>query len=319
MIIRPLGQEKVLGFFENAVKTNSLGHAYIIEGEEGSGKRTVARYLAALALCEKGIACGECAPCREADAQTNPDLTAVSAEGKATIGVDQIRQVMPSVAYKTVHGGRRVYIFEDAQLITAQGQNALLKVIEEPPEGTLFILLCERKSQLLRTIISRTQTLTLQPLTTEDLKKIVPDAADFELSYCNGNPGKLKKICADAEFKSFRDGAAEAVLRLFTGGNLGLYDAADFFEQNKERKDDLFAVTLYILRDVMFKKKLAGGYIVNSDKEDILNRISAVLSPKACMQATEAVLEAERGMGKYGNYNLAVQAMLIRCKNTIEN
>lgn len=318
MIIRPLGRERVLGFFENAVASGSLGHAYIIEGEAGSGKRTVSRYLAALALCENGTLCGECASCREVCAQTNPDLTVITAEGKATIGVDKIRQAVTAVSYKPVHGGRRVYIFEDAHLITAQGQNALLKVIEEPPEGALFLLLCERKAQLLRTIISRAQVLKMQPLGKDELKKIVPEAADFELTYCNGNPGKLKKICSDAEFKEFRDGAVEAVLRLFTGGAAGLYDAADFFEQNKERKDDLFAVTLYVLRDVMFKKKLLKGYIVNSDKEDVLNRISAAMSPKACMQAAEAVLEAERDMGKYANFTLAVQAMLIRCKNTIE-
>lgn len=319
MIKRPLGQERLTGFFENAVANGSLGHAYIIEGESGSGKRTLARYFAALALCENGSACGECASCAETDAETNPDLTVISAEGKASVSVDKIRQITSTVSYKPVHGGRRVYILEDASLITPQGQNALLKVIEEPPKGTLFLLLCDRRTQMLRTILSRTQTLKLTPLSKDILKKIVPNATDFELSFCNGNPGKLIKISSDSEFKEFRDGVAEAVARLFAGNDADFYDTLDFFEQCKERKDDLFAIMLYILRDVMFKKKMMKGFIVNSDKEDILNRISAALSPKACMQATEAVLEAERGLGKYGNYNLAVQAMLIRCKNTIGN
>lgn len=308
-----------MAFFQNAIANDSLGHAYIIEGEEGSGKKTLAAYFAALAVCAHGNACGDCPQCRQTDSEVNPDITIISAEGKTSISVDTVRDMIATVAYRAVHGGRRVFIIQDADLLTPQAQNALLKVIEEPPVGVLFLLLCKHRSQMLRTIQSRTQTLKLAPTPKEVLAQIVPDCGEFELAYCKGNPGKLIKICDDAEFKEFRDGAVESITRLFTGSDESLYDTADFFEQNKERKDDLFTIMLYMLRDVMCKKTMLTKFIINSDKADALNAISSVMSPYSCMKAIDAVLEAERGMGKYGNYNLAVQTMLIRCRNTIRN
>ena len=318
MIKKPLGQEKLISFFQKAIDSASLCHAYIIEGDSGSGKKTIARYFAAMTVCSNGNACGECASCKQAESDVNPDITVISAEDKASIGVDKIRQLISTVNYKSVHGGYRVFIIEDAHLMTNQAQNALLKVIEEPPGNVLFLLLCGQKSQLLKTIISRTQSLKLSPLLAEHLAEIAPGCSSFEISYCNGNPGKLIKICADEEFKKFRDDTADAVLSLFTKGVEGLNHTAQFFELNKERKEDLFTITLYILRDVMCLKTAPNVPIINSDKMGVLKEISGVLTAKACMNATEVVLEAERGMGKYGNFNLAVTNMLIRCQNTIK-
>ncbi len=318
MIKRPAGQEKLTAFFENAAASNSLGHAYIIEGEEGSGKKTLAAYFAALAVCQRGTACGECPQCRQAEQGVNPDITVISAEGKASVSVDAVRAMIGSVAYRAVHGGRKVFIIQDADLLTPQAQNALLKVIEEPPRDTLFLLLCSHRSRMLRTITSRTQALKLQPTPKEILHQIVPSCSEFQLSYCNGNPGKLIKLCADEEFKQFRDGTVKSIVRLFTGGSEALYEAADFFEQSKERKEDLFTIMLYMLRDVMCKKNQLTQYIINADKAEELNAISSVMTPYSCMKAIEAVLDAEKGMGKYGNYNLAVQTMLIRCQNALK-
>ncbi|MBQ6998327.1 MAG: hypothetical protein IJN62_00870 [Clostridia bacterium] len=318
MIKRPSGQEKLVTFFEKAVANDSLGHAYIIEGETGSGKKTLADYFAALAVCAKGCACGECRQCVQTKAGVNPDITVISAEGKTSISVDKVRDLISTVAYRAVHGGRRVFIIQDADLLTPQAQNALLKVIEEPPAGVVFLLLCRQKSQMLRTITSRSQVLKVSPLSKEVLKQIVPQCGEFEIAYCKGNAGKLMQICADDEFKTFRDDAVKAIAKLFTHGEDALYDTADFFEQNKERKEDLFTIILYVLRDVMCKKTMLAKYIINTDKADIINSISSVLSPVSCMRAIEAVLEAERGMGKYGNYNMAVQTMLIRCKNAMK-
>ncbi len=318
MIKRPLGRESLVSFFEKAVSSDSLGHAYIIEGEAGAGKRFIADYFAALAVCANGNACGKCRQCMQSEAGVNPDITVISAEEKSSISIDAVRDLITTVNYRSVHGGRRVYIIQDADLLTIQAQNALLKVIEEPPAGVVFLLLCRHKSQMLRTITSRAQVLKAIPLSKEVLKQIVPASSEFELAYCKGNPGKLMEICADDEFRTFRDTAIDLIGKMFTESDKALYDTADFFEKNKERKDDLFTIMLYVLRDVMFKKTMLSPLIINSDKADIINRISSVLSPFACMRAVESVLEAERGMGKYGNYTMAVQSMLIRCKNAMK-
>lgn len=313
MIKKPDGQEKLTDFFENAVKNDTLGHAYIIEGDEGMGKKTLASYFAAVSVCEKGNGCGVCSQCRQTLAGTNPDIINVSAEGRASVGVDKIRLLTEKLFLRTFHGGRRVVIMEDADLLTVQAQNALLKIIEEPPLGTVFLLLCRRSSMMLRTIISRTQILKLAPLSLETLKKAVPGCSDFEYSYCGGNPGKLMKINQDAEFKQFRENTLNVLYRFFTTGEDALYETVDFFELNKDRKDDLINITTLVIRDIMYKKLSLSKFIINADKPEVIDGICASNTLYSASKALEAVLASEGSIGKYGNYNLGVQAMLIRC------
>lgn len=318
MIIRPEGQDKLTGFFENAVRGNTLGHAYIIEGDEGSGKRTLAMYFAALCVCESGSFCGECKQCKQTVAGANPDIITVSAEGKSSLTVDKVRDVTESLALRSFHGGRRVIIIEDADLMTVQAQNALLKSIEEPPMGTVFLLLCRRASFMLSTIISRTQVLKMAPVTEEILRKIVPGCTDFEYSYCEGNVGKLIRLSEDKDFKQFRTDASELILKLFTGEDSALYDAVDFFDANKDRKGDLMSVFTLIMRDVFCKKTNLQRFVINTDMPHVIDGISAKCQGSDAAKALIEILESESAvLSKYANYAMAVQSMLIRCKNVI--
>lgn len=318
MIKKPAGQDKLTAFFENAIKNNTLAHAYIIEGDEGSGKKTLAAYFAALAACENGTGCGQCAQCLQTKANTNGDIITVSAEGKASIGVEKVRVITDTLSLRTIHGGRRTVIIEDAHLLTSQAQNALLKIIEEPPKGTVFLILCQRASKMLPTIVSRAQILKLAPLSKDVLKSIVPSCSDFEYAYCGGNPGKLIKLSRDLDFKSFRDGAADVILKFFTGGDDALYDAVDFFELHKERKEDLFSIFTLILRDVLYKKMFLSKYIINADKPSVIDGICASFDRRGAAKALGIVLSCEGGFGKYANYSLAITDMLIRCKKAVK-
>jgi len=318
LITRPAGQDKLTCFFENAIDANTLGHAYIIEGDEGSGKKTLARYFAALSVCEKGNACGVCPQCKQTQSGANPDIITVTADGKSSIGVDKIRPLAETLSLRTTFGGRRAVIIENAELLTQQAQNALLKIIEEPPEGTVFMLLCTRSSLMLRTIISRTQVLKLAPLNKELLRQIAPGCTEFEYEYCGGNPGKLLKITENKDFRQFRDDAVDIIFRLFTGGDEALYDVADFFEKHKDSKIDLLTITAMVIRDVLYKKMSLTKFIINTDKPEIIDGICAVTTVLSAAKALEAILDSESGMGKYGNYNLAVQNMLIRCRRAIQ-
>lgn len=312
MIKKPYGQKRLMGFFKKALSEGSLNHAYIIEGDTGSGKKTIARYFAVLSLCKSGSACGKCVQCIQAEADCNPDITVIGAENKASVGVDRIRDMIATVSYRAVHGGRKVYIIEDADLLTVQAQNSLLKVIEEPPKDVIFFLLCTKKSQLLQTIVSRSQVLKLSPLSKDELLLVNPEADDFQLTYSSGNPGKLLKICQDSGFKKFRDDAVEVIGKFFEDKNKNLYDLADFFEQNKDLKEDIFTIFLYILQDVMFKKIKLHKKIINSDKKDIIEKISENTTSASCVRAIYAVLEAQQGTGKFANFNLAIENMLVQ-------
>ena len=159
-------------------------HSYLITGPEGSGKHTLAVWLSAALTCAAPNApCMRCSSCRKAMAGTHPDIITVDSE-RATIPVDTIRQACADAWLTPTEGVRRVFLIPRAGDMNAQGQNALLKTIEEPPERCAFILLCKNDAVLLPTVRSRCARLALSPLpqsvVQSELAKRFPEASAQE-------------------------------------------------------------------------------------------------------------------------------------------
>lgn len=180
-----------------------LSHAYLIEGEEGSGKTYLAMFAARALLCvgsEKP--CGKCAACRKLDAGAYPDLFYYSPEKKATIGVDTVRDIKKSVYLMPNDGEKKVYIIDEAQKMTPQAQNALLKFLEEPPESAVFFIVTDKKESMLPTVVSRTRVISTVPASDEDialfLKKNNPREDGEQIAsavrMADGSPGRALKL-----------------------------------------------------------------------------------------------------------------------------
>ena len=148
---------------EQAILQNRLPHAIIIEGESGSGKTVLSRFLAAALLCEQAEnPCGACRACTLTKAGTHPDLFITELEDKKkNISVEQIRNMRNEAYIRPQLSDRKVFIIEEADTMNPQSQNAILKVLEEPPGDTVFILNVRSRAALLPTIISRCVTYTL--------------------------------------------------------------------------------------------------------------------------------------------------------------
>ena len=141
-----IGQDHIKEFFRNAVLTGNVPHACILSGEEGMGKRKLAEAFAGNLLCEKGgaEACGQCHSCKQTAAGSHPDLIFVTHEKPASIGVDDVRdQIQDTIVIRPYSGAYKVYIVDEAEKMTIQAQNALLKTIEEPPPYGVILLLTE--------------------------------------------------------------------------------------------------------------------------------------------------------------------------------
>ena len=129
-----LGHENIINQLKNAIKSDKVSHAYIFNGEDGSGKNMLAKAFAEALLCEKGEleGCGECHFCKQTASNNNPDLVRVVHEKPASIGVDDVReQLVEDVYIKPYNGKYKVYIIDEAEKMTVQAQNAILKTIEE--------------------------------------------------------------------------------------------------------------------------------------------------------------------------------------------
>ena len=210
-----LGNEHIVEHFKKAIENNKISHAYIINGEKGMGKRTVAKAFAMTLLCEeKGtVPCMKCHSCVQALTDNNPDLIMITPDKPTTLSIDHIRQTLVNdVELKPYSNSHKVYIVEDAELMNNAAQNAILKTIEEPPEYAVIILLTTNISALLQTVLSRCVKLDMQPLKKEVVKKylmekekVVDYQADIAVSFAGGNLGKAIELSKSQDFAEMLD------------------------------------------------------------------------------------------------------------------
>lgn len=151
---------------QSMLKSGRLAHCFIIFGEKGVGKKTAAGYLAKALVCtgEEERPCGKCRACRLAEENAHPDIIFPETAGKLnTYNIETVREVRSGAYVKPNDGNAKVYIFRDADNIKLPAQNALLKIIEEPPEFAYFIFTASSKSAFLPTILSRAVSLGITP------------------------------------------------------------------------------------------------------------------------------------------------------------
>ena len=160
-----IGHEEIIGHLKNAIESGKISHSYIFTGEPGSGKKLLAGTFAATLQCEAGGTepCQKCDSCKKAMGKNHPDIIMVSHEKPGTITIDEIRdQVINDIDIRPYYSPYKIYIIADADLMTPQAQNALLKTIEEPPEYAVILLLTNNIGGLLPTIQSRCVRLDLK-------------------------------------------------------------------------------------------------------------------------------------------------------------
>lgn len=163
-----LGNTQLKENLRASVGRGRLSHFYLICGPAGSGKRTLARLLAAAALCRgEDKPCMACAACRKVFSGVHPDFITVDEPDKVTVPVEVIRRARADIYVRPNEADRKVYLFPRGQDIGIAGQNALLKVLEEPPEYGVFLLLTDNPDRLLPTVRSRATELTLRALPEE--------------------------------------------------------------------------------------------------------------------------------------------------------
>ena len=182
MIFPLVGNDKIRQSVENSVRENRIPHAIIIEGDKGTGRHTLADFISKAAVCEEEVRpCAVCKNCHLADINSHPDIVVTAPEeGKKNIAVAQIRTLKNEAFVKPHQAKNRVFIIDFADTMNEQSQNALLKVLEEPPGNIIFILIVESKSSLLETIISRCVVLSLNVPPKEEAEEYIKSKWNFD-------------------------------------------------------------------------------------------------------------------------------------------
>ena len=198
-----LGNERLKENLTRSFARGHISHFYLISGPEGSGKHTLARLLGAASVCtDPQKPCLHCNACRKVMADTHPDFITVDDPEKKTVTVELVRQARADMFVQPNEAQRKVYLFPRAQDMRVEGQNALLKVLEEPPSYGVFILLTDNPDKLLPTVRSRCTELKLQGLTDRqlhrELTRLYPKADEEQIagaiSRCGGYLGQAKAL-----------------------------------------------------------------------------------------------------------------------------
>ncbi len=259
-----VGHKDVIRYIQNVVKEDKVTHAYIINGEKGSGKKMLATLFAATLLCEKGgqDPCNTCHSCIQAESGNHPDIILVSHEKPNSIGVEEIRQqVNNTVGIKPYQGPYKVYIIPQADMMTVQAQNALLKTIEEPPEYAVVMLLTENADMLLATINSRCVMLKLRNIRDTLIRKylmeklMVPDyKADVCAAFAQGNMGKAIMLANSEHFNEIREEAVRLLQHVHEMDINEIIESVSRVSEYKLEITDYLDIIMIWYRDVLLYK-----------------------------------------------------------------
>lgn len=216
-----IGQEQIKEHLQNAILQNRISHAYIIQGEQFSGKEFIAKAFAAALQCERRGTepCGECRSCKQFLTGNQPDIIYVGHEKPNTIGVEDVRnRINNDIAVKPYSSPYKIYIINEGEKMTPQAQNALLKTLEEPPAYAVLMILTTNAEELLPTILSRCVLLNMKPVPDKQVREylkselMIPDyKADICVAFARGNIGRAKQLATSEEFENIRNEALSLV------------------------------------------------------------------------------------------------------------
>ena len=240
-----LGNERLKDNLRSSIRRGRASHFYLISGPEGSGKRTLAELISAALLCKgENVPCGTCPACRKVFTKNHPDVITVTDPEHKNVAVKIVRQIRDDVFIRPNEAEKKIYIFP--QELGVEGQNALLKIFEEPPSYGVFLLLTDNPEKILPTIRSRSTELSLtglpEALLQRTLQEKFPQAEPAQLAGAIARSGGyLGQALALLESGTAITPQTEAFARSFAGRNtLGLLQV--LVPMEKWKRDQILPV-----------------------------------------------------------------------------
>ena len=247
-----IGNDNVKNILTKSLKNNTVLHSYMFIGEPGVGKKLIASQFAKMILCSNfdGKECNNCKSCIEFDSGNNPDYIYIEPDGKA-IKIEQIREMQIKVVEKPVNSGKKIYIINDADLMTREAQNCLLKTLEEPPDYIVIILIVNNENKMLTTIKSRCMKVHFEKINDNEITRFLEEKCNISsinkniLRMCDGSIGKCLSISSKLDEYS----ELENIFLNFNKSLTSVVNSAELLYKNKDNINDYLDyinVILYI-------------------------------------------------------------------------
>ena len=341
-----LGQDRVVNVLKNQVKNNNFSHAYIFAGERGCGKTTCAKIFAKAINClhpKDGSPCLECENCKAIDDESTIDIIEMDAASNRRI--DDIRNLKDNVIYPPNKLKYKVYIIDEAHMITREAFNALLKIMEEPPSHLVYILATTEIDKIPNTILSRVQNFEFNKIDSSKIKeqiniilddkdiKMENEAIDLIIRKANGAMRDALSILDQVisyDSKDFKISDVEELLGVVDFYDIDKLTSSIFSfnqkealsyifslrENNKSNKDILDSLTYY-LRDIMvYKMTEDESNFENEERLDFIKKSSENIDIERLLDMLDILSEYSNKLRYSENTDLIIELLVVRLINT---
>lgn len=316
------GHETVKQSLRLSISRNRISNAYVFEGIEGVGKKLCAKIFSQALVCQgtSDVPCGTCPACIQAQAMTLPDIIYLKKDkNSASIGVDDVReQIISEVYLKPRNTSRKVFVIEEGDDLSVAAQNALLKVLEEPPSYVCFIICVTSKEKLLSTVLSRSQTVTFFPLSRDTVAQYLTDNTDVTTEEAQlisrlsmGSIGTALTLAEDSTKKDRMDKSITALINLKKNA-LRIREMVDFLTEEKENITEIIEYLTTFLRDCVLVKTSLEDNAVFSAKVSDMRVFSQDLSKKKLISAFDKLNDLKVKLKQNLNFNATVSEAVMR-------
>ncbi|GAB6099722.1 DNA polymerase III subunit delta' C-terminal domain-containing protein [Halanaerocella petrolearia] len=315
-----LGQELAVSILQNSLRQDRLSHAYLFTGVEGVGKDIAAFEFAKAVNCRSKVddACDNCISCRKVTSGNHPDIKKLQPDG-SSIKIDQMRAFQQEILYKPYESKKKIYVIHQAEKMTSEAANSLLKTLEEPPKHGIIILLTNNIDQLLPTVISRCQLVRFNRISSQLIREKL--GFDYELTeereqlITSLAAGRLKKainLVEDEEQLEQRNEIMELIVSFSDLDQLQIFSIVKELLSYKESIDQVLNFILSWYRDLLLFKLKKKDKVINIDYLQQLKSVTAEIDLEDIESIIQLVEETKNKIRQANvNLQLSLEVMLL--------
>ena len=304
------GQNFAKKYLTNSIKSNMVSHAYMFEGPNGIGKNTMARELAAILLEMENLF-------------NSPDYIEIKPDGNS-IKIAQIRKLQSDILVKP-YKSYKIYVIDEAQKMTVEAQNALLKTLEEPPKYAIIILITDNKESLLDTIKSRCEIIKFTPIPMQEVASyltmngIDSKRASLLANFSRGSMKKAIELSESEEFHLMREEVQKYVETFLNGNLIEIMDIQSSIEKYKDQITNVLDLLINYFRHIMMvKENVDNSMIINLDRLIFVKNMSNKTTYSQLSKIIDIIEETKNKLRSNCNFNISIQVMTLNIYEVIK-
>ncbi|MEA3485696.1 MAG: DNA polymerase III subunit delta' [Candidatus Aerophobetes bacterium] len=320
---RIIGQHQAIKILQEEIVASSISGAYLFAGPDGVGKTLTALTFAKTLNCKKGgiDSCDNCSSCRKIDHLNHPDVHIITPDGDH-IKIEQIRSLKKEIVYRAYEGKKKIWIIQEADKLTLEASNSLLKTLEEPPSDSVLILISQSREKLLPTILSRCEIIRFLPLSSREIESLIskylpPGSPKLPLivKLARGKVGEALRLTKEEKLLRERGDILNQLSR-----NLSVEEifntASEWKNYDTEKLENILDILLFWFHDLLILKlnERENKWLINLDRIPQLKEQKKIYSFRAIKRAIETIEKTKNYLNTNVNRRTTLEVMGLKLR-----